>query len=141
MSMPSVGSQLHRARQIRNQRQEGLTAEYAEHAENRLLPGSPSAYSAYSAVYLVPGDSLQPANHFDDCGAEEEKPEPSLRSLRSLRLDQLLVRLTTALAGHACLIPGRNQVRLVAGKRVMFPCGRGRVNPARIVVDTNIQPG
>ena len=35
----------------RNRRQEGLTAEYAE---NRLPPGSPSAYSAYSAVYLLP---------------------------------------------------------------------------------------
>jgi hypothetical protein len=42
----------------RNQSQEGLTAEYAKHAENALPSASVifaglSAYSAYSAVYSL----------------------------------------------------------------------------------------
>jgi hypothetical protein len=60
------------ARQSRNQRQDGLTAEYAEYAENRLLPDSPSAYSA---VYLFPEASSPPANNLDYCS-----PEKGLRS-------------------------------------------------------------
>jgi hypothetical protein len=60
------------ARQSRNQRQEGLTAEYAKYAENRLPPGSPSAYSAYSAVHLLPEESSPPANNLDYCSAKAE---------------------------------------------------------------------
>ena len=67
-------------RQSRNQRQEGLTAEYAKYAENRLLPGSPSAYSAYSAVYLFPEDSSPPANNLDYCSAMD--PERQSRNQR-----------------------------------------------------------
>jgi hypothetical protein len=54
-------------------KQEALTAEYAEYAENRILPGSPSAYSAYSAVCPFPEDSSQPANNFHYCSAKNTK--------------------------------------------------------------------
>src|SRR5450759_4688133 len=52
------------------------TAEYAEYAENRLPPGSPSAYFACSAVYLVPEDSSQPAKNCDFCSAARLAPQP-----------------------------------------------------------------
>ena len=59
LSVPSLQEREDAARQGRNQRQEGLTAEYTKYAEKGLPPGSPSAYSAYSAVYLFPeGSSL-----------------------------------------------------------------------------------
>ena len=51
------------ARQSRNRRREGLTAEYAEYAEGEPEPGLLSAYSAYSAVYLILRNSSPPANH------------------------------------------------------------------------------
>src|ERR1017187_6963861 len=72
---PKVGLSAARstAQQSRNRRQEGLTAEYAEYAENRLPPGSPLAYSAYSAVYLFPEDSSQPANNFHFCSAVQSR--------------------------------------------------------------------
>jgi hypothetical protein len=57
------------ARQSRNQRQEGLTAEYAKYAENRLLPGSPSVYS----VDLFPEESSPPANNLDYCRDKSEE--------------------------------------------------------------------
>ena len=56
-------------RQSRNQRQEGLTAEDAKHAEERLPSGSPSVYSAYSAVHRFPEESSPPANNFEQCSA------------------------------------------------------------------------
>jgi hypothetical protein len=64
-------------RQSRNQRQqEGLSAEYAKYAENRLPPGSPSVYSVYSAVYLFPEESSPPANNLDYCSAEVQRRYP-----------------------------------------------------------------
>jgi hypothetical protein len=38
--------QMDPARQSRNRRQEGVTADYADYAENRLPPGSPPVYRA-----------------------------------------------------------------------------------------------
>jgi hypothetical protein len=57
------------ARQIRNQRQKGITAEYTKYTEDRLLPGSPSAYS-YPAVHLLSDESVPPANNLGYCNAE-----------------------------------------------------------------------
>ena len=57
--------------QSRNQELQGLTAEYAEYAENRIPSGSPSAYSAYSAVCLFPVESSPPMHYSDSCSAEK----------------------------------------------------------------------
>jgi hypothetical protein len=82
------------ARQSRNQRQEGLTAEYADCAEDRLPPGAPSVYSA---VYLFPEASSPPANNLDCCSAENANKAKSLRLSRGRGL---MMALSVSIGVH-----------------------------------------
>jgi hypothetical protein len=107
---PGTDRLLHRrdamdtARQSRNQRQEGLTADYADYAENRLPPGSPSVYSA---VYLFPEAASPPAKNFDCCSAENAN---KAKSLRLARCCGLIMALSVSIGVHLWLELGGSKL-------------------------------